>query len=97
MAGLFASNVSPIDIWTPVHAAFGVGAARFGVRRVPWYLSMALLEFGELLLEDRGLLGVESPANVVIDLAVGALAYELERGRIDRLPVGVVTVEPVNL
>lgn len=84
------SNLSPIDGWTAVHAAWGGIAG--GLRLNPWAFMLAtaayeVLEFAHEHPHGSRIFGSkrpESPANMVMDVGVAAVMYGLARHLRDR-------------
>lgn len=78
-------NRTPLDRWTLAHLASGALAARLGVPLPGFILGSVLYEAVEHKLESPGghpFFGSKRPealANVAVDLAAGALGYQLGR------------------
>jgi len=83
-------NVSPIDGWTAIHAAWGGIGGGLGMNPWAWLLVTAayeVLEFAHESPSGSRLFGSkrpESAANMVMDVGVAAVAYGLARHVRDR-------------
>jgi len=83
-------NVSPLDGWTLVHVAWGGLAGGLGLNPWAFMLATAAYEVLECAHESPsgsrlfGSKRPESPANMVMDVGVAAVAYGLARHVRDR-------------
>jgi len=78
-------NVTALDGWSFVHAAFGLV---FGLVRVPRFIAYGLIiatEVVEMILRKTLPFFRESAVNVAADLTIGIVSYEVGRAFTGRI------------
>lgn len=84
------TNVSPLDAWSLAHAAWGTTAGVLGLNPWAFLAATAAYEVLEFVHESPrgspifGSKRPESPANLIADVGVAALAYGVARALRDR-------------
>lgn len=73
-----------IDGWTVIHLLAGVWLGAIGVSRPVAYGLILGVEILEFMLRPTTDFFIESPANVIADIAAGVVAYELTAANRER-------------